>query len=465
MSYYNQLGNLATENNRIEKKHYEYFNVKHGLRNKDGSGVLVGLTNVSSVIGYEKVDEELIPLEGELFYRGINVKDMVNSLEEENRFGFEEAVYLLLFGQLPSKEELDRFFEMMGKMRNIPINFSRDVLQTFRTRDITNALARSVLTFYGMDKKPDDLSVPNQIRQAMSLIARMNTLVPYAYHSIMHGFFHKSLIIHTPDKSLSAAQNFLRLMRADMKYTDVEAHTLDILLLLHADHGGGNNSTFTTRVVSSTNTDTYSAIAASLGALKGPLHGGANVRALNMMEHIIETVGTSPTDDELRSYLFKILKGEVYDQAGKIYGIGHAVYTLSDPRTIVLKRYAQKMAEVKGLEKEFEIFKRVEELAPQVLKDYKEDPDFTVCANVDFYSGFIFSCLEIPTEVYTPLFAMARVAGWCAHRIELMTNKVKIMRPAYKALKSRQENYLALEQRKTLTDMTDFGEDNTPNCH
>jgi len=465
MSYYKQLGNLATKSNQIERDNYEYFNVKDGLRNRDGSGVLVGLTNVSSVIGYEKVDEELLPLEGRLFYRGIDVADLVNSLEKEERYGYEETAFLLLFGRLPSTEETTHFNEVIGKMRNLPLNFSRDVLQTFRTPDITNALARSVLTFYGMDKKPDDLSLPNQIRQGMSLIAKMNTLVPYAYHSIRHGFFNKSLIIHTPDTNLSAAQNFLRLMRNNMEYTEEEARTLDILLLLHADHGGGNNSTFTTRVVSSTNTDTYSAIAASLGSLKGPLHGGANVRALKMMEYIIESVGKTPTDDELRALLFQILKGEVYDKAGKIYGIGHAVYTLSDPRTRILKKYAEKMAILKNRQEEFQIFKQVEELAPQVLKDFKNNPDFVASANVDFYSGFIFSCLEIPTEVYTPMFAMARIAGWCAHRIEVMTNRVKIMRPAYKALKPRQLQYVPLAERKPVMEAKQVTKTKSGKCH
>ena len=447
MTYYDDLGKLSQKNNTIENQAYDLYNVKRGLRNPDGSGVLVGLTTISTVLGYEKIDEEITPMDGKLCYRGITTDKLVRAYENEQRFGFEEVVFLLLFGQLPKEKQLIRFIKLLTRQRHLPLNFPRDVLQTFRTPDITNALARSVLTLYGSEDNPDDLSVGNQVRQAVDLIAKMSTLVPYAYYSIMHAFFNKSLIIHKPDDTLSTAEHFLHLLRADGKYTDLEAKALDILLILHADHGGGNNSTFTTRVVSSTNTDLYSAIAASLGSLKGPLHGGANVRALKMMADLKANVRKRSLKKDVIDYLNRVLKGELFDQAGKIYGIGHAVYTISDPRTIILKEYARKLAEEKGRLADFALYEFVEQTAPGVLRDFKKNPDLMVCANVDFYSGFIFDCLNVPIEVYTPVFAIARIAGWCAHRIEVITNQNKIMRPAYKALK-RQKNYAKIADRR-----------------
>lgn len=446
LEYFNKLGIIAERSNQIDRAQYDKYSVKRGLRNSDGTGVLVGLTNVSAVIGYEKIDEDAIPIEGRLCYRGIDIYDLVSGFEGENRFGFEETVYLLLFGKLPNKDELSRFSHVLGDLRHLPLNFPRDVLQTFRTPDITNALARSVLTLYGSDNNPDDLSVSNQIRQSLDLIAKLNTMVPYAYYSIMHAFFNKSLIIHKPDESLSSAENFLHLLRADSKYSELEARTFDVLLVLHADHGGGNNSTFTTRVVSSTNTDLYSVIAAGLGSLKGPLHGGANVRTLKMMNHLKDKIGKHPSTDVLRNYLFNILKGEEFDKEGIIYGIGHAVFTKSDPRTQILRRYTKKLAAEKGREKDLDLYLQVEEEAPKVLSEYKNRSDLVVSANVDFYSGFVFDCLGIPIEVYTPVFAMARIAGWCAHRIEMMSNESKIMRPAFKALGSKRE-YTSITMR------------------
>ncbi len=434
MNYYEQMGELTKTNNRIDNRNYHLYKVKRGLRNADGSGVLVGLTTVSSVIGYQKVDEELVPMPGHLYYRGIDIADLVQGFEREQRFGFEETVFLLLFGQLPTQSLLEEFHAKLGELRHVRKNFARDVLQTFRTPDIMNALSRSVLTLYGADEDPDNLDVPTQIRQAMDLIAKINTLVPYAYYSIQHGFFNKSLIIHTPDTSLSAAQNFLHLLRPTSEYTDLEAKTLDIALVLHTDHGGGNNSTFTTRVVSSTNTDFYSAIAASLGSLRGPLHGGANIRVAEMMDDLKSKVKNTASDDEVRAYLFKLMQGEAFDRAGKIYGVGHAVYTLSDPRAEILRGYAEKLAKEKGREEEFELYRRVEMLGPDVVREHKNTPDMHISSNVDFYSGFVYDCLGIPREVYTAMFAMARVAGWAAHRVELMSNPGKIMRPAYKSL-------------------------------
>jgi citrate synthase len=446
MDYFSRVSEIAKQANYVDNKHYHYYKVKRGLRNADGSGVLVGLTNVSTVIGYEKVDEEIVPKEGRLYYRGIEVKDLVRGFEMEERYGFEETVFLLFFGKLPNSDELTEFKIHMAKMRNLRINFPRDVLQTFRTPDIMNALARSVLVLYGIDDDPDNLEVPNQVRQAMDLVAKVSTIVPYAYYSIQHGFYNKSLIIHSPDDSLSAAQNFLHLMRPDSKFTEIEARALDMLLVLHADHGGGNNSTFTTRVVSSTGTDFFSAIAAAIGSLKGPLHGGANVRAARMMSDLKANVSNVHSRDEIRDYLFKLLKGEVFDRAGKIYGIGHAVYTLSDPRTVVLREYAKLLAEVKGLAEDFELHELVEKEAPLVLAEYKNQEDLAVSANVDFYSGFIYRCLDIPMEIYTPFFAMARTAGWAAHRLELMCNSERLMRPAYKSLGGL-KNYVPLNER------------------
>ncbi len=446
MDYFRQLGEIAQRNNVIENQYYHRYKVKNGLRNADGSGVLVGLTTVSSVKGYIKVDEELVPVDGQLFYRGFDIADLVKGVEERNDFGFEEVVYLLLFGQLPTKEHLEAFRKEMGLLRQVPMNFARDVLQTFRVNHIMIALARSILVLYGQDETPEDMSIPNQIRQAMNLIAKINTLIPFAYYSIRHAYHNESLILHTPDPAHSAAENFLHLLRPDSQFSDLEAKTLDIAMMLHADHGGGNNSTFTARVVSSTHTDFYSAMAAAVGSLKGPLHGGANERIMGMMDDIKKKVKDPSNEEELRKYLFRILEGKEHDGAGKIYGVGHAVYTMSDPRATVLKRYARDLAKEKGREEEFALYETIERIGPEVLREYRNDPNMIVSSNVDFYSGFVYESMGIPRQVFTPIFAMARIAGWAAHRIEMLTNKNKIMRPAYKSLGGHC-TYTPLEKR------------------
>jgi citrate synthase len=434
MERFETLGEIARHNNEIRPSCYQRYNVKDGLRNADGSGVLVGLTTISAVIGYQKIDEELIPVPGQLKYRGIEVGELVKSFREAGRYGFEETAYLLLFGHRPSMDERLWFEQTLGGMRALPKNFARDVLQTFRTPDIMNALGRSILTLYGIDENPEDLTLGNQVRQAMEMVARVATLVPHAHYSIQQGFHGDSLIIHRPDPALGTAENFLRLLRPDKSFTEVEARVLDTTLVLHADHGGGNNSTFSTRVVSSTLTDTYSALGAAIGSLKGPLHGGANVRVAKMMDDIKERLGPRPKRDALRGYLLDVLAGKALDGSGKIYGLGHAVYTLSDPRALILKEEARDLAVEKGREDDFALYEAVEELAPGVLQEYKNNPDAAVCINVDFYSGFVYDSLRFPREVFTPLFAVGRMPGWTAHRIEMLTNHVKIMRPAYKTV-------------------------------
>ncbi len=453
---YNKWGEIATQKNKVDPKFYHFYRVKRGLRNADGTGVLAGLTTVSQVRGYEKRDEEIVPVEGRLFYRGIDIKDLIEGFEQEKRFGFDETVYLLLFGKLPSEEELAEFAGVMGELRTLPLNFPRDVLQTFRTRDVMNALTRSMLTLYSIDEQADELSVPNQVRQAMELISKINTLVPYAYYSMRQAFFNESLIIHSPDPKLCAAGNFLRLLRPNTEFTELEAKTLDVALILHADHGGGNNSTFTMRVTTSTMTDFYSSAAAALGSLKGPLHGGASGRVASMMANIRDTVGLDSSDTALRDYLFKILRGESYDKQGKLYGLGHAVYTLSDPRAEILREYARKLAKEKGREDEFNLFQRVETIGREAVLEHKNNPAMTVSSNVDFYSGFVYDCLGIPQELYTPLFAVARMVGWSAHRLELMSTSSKLMRPAYKSL-GKDVPYIPMNQR-----VTGQSEDRTP---
>lgn len=448
MERFDTLGEIARTNNEIRPSCYQRYNVKDGLRNADGSGVLVGLTTISAVIGYQKIDEELVPVPGQLKYRGYEVGDLVRGFREAGRQGFEETAYLLLFGHRPSSDERLWFEQTLGEMRALPKNFARDVLQTFRTPDIMNALARSVLTLYSIDPNPEDRALGNQVRQAMEMVARVGTLVAHAFYSIRHGFHGDSLIIHRPDPALGTAENFLRLLRPDRSFTELEARVLDTSLVLHADHGGGNNSTFSTRVVSSTLTDTYSALGAAVGSLKGPLHGGANIRVATMIDDLKERLGVRPKRDAIRAYLLDVLAGKAFDGGGKIYGLGHAVYTLSDPRALILKEEARELATATGREDDFALYEAVEELAPGALQDYKNNPDAAVCINVDFYSGFVYDSLRIPREVFTPLFAVGRMPGWTAHRIEMLTNHVKIMRPAYKTVEStcRPQSTKACEQ-------------------
>jgi len=428
---------------------FDKYNVKRGLRNADHTGVLVGLTNIGDVIGYKKEDDKLIPIDGKLIYRGIDVEDIVKGSLADNRHAFDEVVYLLLTGRLPNKKELAEFMTYLGNLRELPDSFTKNMILTLKGRNVMNMLARSVLGLYTLDDKADDTSIPNVVDQSLNLIAKFPTIIAYSYHTMRHAYMRKTLSIRHPNPNLSTAENFLLMLKGDGKYTQLEADILDLALILHAEHGGGNNSTFTIRVTSSTNTDTYSAVASAICSLKGPLHGGANHEVLSMMDNIKENVKRWDSEKEVREYLLKILNKKAHDRSGKIYGIGHAVYTISDPRTILLKEQAKELAKEKGRLEEFELYSLIEELAPKIFYEFKGDKVAKrVCANVDFYSGFVYSCIGIKEELYTPLFAMSRIAGWCAHRLEeLNFSARRIIRPAYKNVYERQE-YIPLNKRK-----------------
>lgn len=426
------LSELCIENNQIDMSLYDKYEVKRGLRDLNGKGVLTGLTEISEIHASD-VDENGVshPCDGELFYRGVNVKDIIAGFTKDKRFGFEEVTYLLLFGKMPDKKELSDFTKLLGEYRCIPPNFVRDIIMKKPSRDIMNAVARSVLMLYSYDDRADDLSIPNVVRQSLQLISELPLLAVYSYQAYRH--YHKggSLIIHEPDPNLSTAENILHLLRADGKYTPLEAEILDIALVLHAEHGGGNNSTFTTHVVTSSGTDTYSAIAASIASLKGPKHGGANLKVQRMFADIMEHCSDWENKDEICEYLLKILDKQAFDHAGLIYGMGHAVYTLSDPRAVILKKFAKSLSEEKGMQKEFALYELVEREAGNLIMQ-KRQMFKPVCANVDFYSGFVYSMLGIPEELFTPIFAISRVSGWCSHRLEELVNAGKIIRPAYK---------------------------------
>ncbi len=423
--------NLAENNNKIDPALYDKFGVKRGLRNKNGTGVLAGLTEIGNVSGYAIEDGEKIPSHGQLFYRGIDVNDIVDGFQEDDRFGFEEACYLLLFGSLPTKSELEEFNEVLGENRDLPDGFTEDMILKAPSPDIMNKLARSVLATYSYDQEPDDTSIDNMLRQCIQLIARFPILVAYAFQAKSHYYDDKSLYIHNTTTHLSTAENFLHMLRMDNSFTKAEAELLDLCLVLHAEHGGGNNSAFTTRVVSSSGTDTYSAVAAAIGSLKGPKHGGANNKVRQMMDDVKENVKNWEDEAEIESYLTKILKKEANDHSGLIYGMGHAIYTLSDPRAVMLKKKAHALAIEKDMMKEFRLYEIIEKLAPEVFSKVKGSTK-DICANVDFYSGFVYSMLQIPPELYTPIFAIARIGGWCAHRIEEFYGANRIIRPAYK---------------------------------
>ncbi|MBN2339872.1 MAG: citrate synthase [Deltaproteobacteria bacterium] len=444
-NFFKALSSEVMQNDSISDEMFKKYNVKRGLRNENGSGVLVGLTEISSVMGYTKYDEEIIPCEGKLYYRGFDVNDLISDGHCEKHVLFEETAYLLLAGKLPTQKELKFFRELLAQNRELPKNFVRDNLSTFRTRDIMNALARSVLTFYSNDKNPDDISLDNLLRQSVELVAKVPSVVAYAYRVYLEAYRGKSLIIHRPNIEYTTAEDFLSLIRDDGQFTDTEARVLDAALVLHADHGGGNNSTFTTRVVTSSGTDTYSAIAAAMGSLKGPLHGGANLYVMKMMDDIKQNVKDWTDKEQLRSYVLKILNKEVGDGSGKIFGFGHAVYTMSDPRAVILKQYAQQLAEEKNRRDEFALYTLMEEVVPEAFAEFKGGSKI-VAPNVDFFSGFVYDCLGIPREVYTPLFAMARTAGWVSHRIEEILVQKRIMRPAYKNVTTIR-NYVPIEQR------------------
>ncbi|HQA57937.1 MAG TPA: citrate/2-methylcitrate synthase [Acetivibrio sp.] len=440
-----ELSDLASKSSRIDPELFTKYEVKRGLRDLDGKGVLVGLTEIGEVHSYIIDENEIIPVPGRLIYRGIDIFDLVDGFIADGRFGFEETAYLLLFGDLPNKEQLNDFEKLLSFYRNLPEAFLNDMILKLPGKNIMNMLARSVLAYYSYDDNPDDTSVKNVLRQCIRLIACMPTIAVYAYQAISHYYRKKSLVIHSPKPELSTAENILRMLRPDKKYSKLEATLLDLALVLHAEHGGGNNSTFVTHVVTSTGTDTYSAIAAALGSLKGPKHGGANIKVCEMFEDLKQNVKDWNDDEEIQNYLMKVLNKEAFDRAGLIYGIGHAVYSISDPRCVLLKEQAEKLAKEKGVEAEFALYDKVENLAPQVIskvrKIYKG-----VSANVDFYSGFVYEMLGLPRELYTPIFAISRMTGWAAHRIEEIVNAGKIIRPAYKSVAKRRE-YVSIEKR------------------
>lgn len=429
----------------INPELYQKYEVKRGLRDISGKGVLAGLTEIGEVHSYIIDENEMIPVPGRLIYRGIDINDLVDGFWSEDRFGFEETSYLLLFGELPDKEKLVDYEEMLVKFRKLPEGFVRDMIMKAPSKDMMNVMARSVLSMYSFDENPDDISVKNILRQSLQMIAYLPLIAVYGYKAYMHYHGNKSLIIRDPKPELSTAENILRMLRPDKKYTRLEARILDLALVLHAEHGGGNNSSFTTHVVTSSGTDTYSTVAAALGSLKGPRHGGANIKVTQMFEEIKSSVKDWTDDDEVSAFLEKILNKEAFDKSGLIYGIGHAVYSVSDPRAEIFKAQLKQLAKDKDMEDEFNLYLKVAELAPKVIgkkrKIYKG-----VSPNVDFYSGFVYSMMGIPQELFTPIFALSRIVGWSAHRIEEIVNRGKIIRPAYKSIAKRR-TYSALKDR------------------
>ncbi len=425
-----QLGQLCAANGTIDRELYAKYDVKRGLRDINGKGVLAGLTEISEICSNVTVNGETRPCDGKLYYRGVDVEEIVKGFIDDNRFGFEEVVYLLMFGTLPDVQQLNQIKRLLASYRNLPRDFTRDVILKAPSTDMMNALARSVLTLYSYDPNADDTSLSNVLRQCLQLIAQFPVLSVYSYQAYSHYHRNRSLYIHSPRPDLSTAENILYMLRPDSCYTALEAKLLDMSLVLHAEHGGGNNSSFTTHVVSSSGTDTYSAIAAALGSLKGPKHGGANIKVVKMFDDMKLHIKDYSDEDEIRAYLVRLLHGEAFDGAGLIYGMGHAVYSISDPRARVFKGFVEKLSEEKDRLAEFKLYSMVEKLAPEVIAQerriYKG-----VSANVDFYSGFVYSMLGLPKKLYTPIFAIARIAGWSAHRMEELVNPSKIIRPAY----------------------------------
>ena len=440
------LAGLSEKSGEIDPELYSRYDVKRGLRDLNGKGVLAGLTQISRITAKKLVDGQEVPDTGRLYYRGREITDLVRGFSSENRFGFEEIAYLLLFGDLPDKVQLQSFSDILSSYRNsLPNHFVRDIIMTAPSDDMMNVLARSVLTLYSYDTMADDLSLPNVLRQCLQLIAMLPLISVYGYQTYQHYYNGKSLIIRQPDEKLSFAENILSILRKGGKYTDLEAKLLDICLVLHMEHGGGNNSSFTTHVVTSSGTDTYSVFAAALGSLKGPRHGGANIKVVHMMDDLKVHVKDWTDDEEIAAYLRAVLSRDAFDHSGLIYGIGHAIYSVSDPRAEILKVFARYLSAEKHLEKEYELYRAVERLAPGVIAErsrmYKG-----VSANVDFFSGFVYQMLGLPTELYTPIFAIARSVGWSAHRMEELTNRGKIIRPAYEAVAENTE-YVPLDKR------------------
>ena len=436
---------VCRDNCEIEKDLYKELGVKRGLRDVNGVGVLAGLTNISCIKSSEIIDGEKVPCEGKLFYRGYDIYELVDGFMKRDAFGFEEITYLLLFGKLPDETQLKEFKEILSQSMTLPKNFTRDVILKAPSKDIMNTLTKSILTLASYDENASDISMENVLRQCLMLISVLPMMAVYGYHGYNHYVNDDSLYIHRPDPDCSMAENILRMLRPDKSYTELEARVLDIALVLHMEHGGGNNSTFTTHVVTSSGSDTYSVIAAALSSLKGPKHGGANIKVVEMMQDLRKNVDDLSDEGQVEEYLRKLLHKEAFDQKGLIYGMGHAVYSISDPRAQIFKAFVKKLAFAKGREKDFELYSMIETLAPKVIADERKIYK-GVSANVDFYSGFVYSMLDIPLELFTPIFAMARIVGWSAHRLEELTNVDKIIRPAYQSVQDEKE-YIEMEER------------------
>jgi citrate synthase len=440
-----KLTETARKNNLIKPSEYQKWVVMRGLRTPAGAGVLAGLTEIGDVHGFVVDEQVKVPVEGRLCYRGYDVKNLVSGCQRDKRFGFEEACYLLLFGSLPTSTQLEGFTALIDETRTLPTGFTENMILDNPSRDIMNKLARCILVLYSFDKKAEDRSLKNILRQCICLISRFPTLAAYGYQAKAHYYDNQSLFIHKPEPGKSTAENLLMMTRPDQQYTQTEAELLDLSLILHAEHGGGNNSSFTAHVVSSSDTDTYSAIAAAIGSLKGAKHGGANIKVRRMMENIKQHVKNWDDENEVTAYLAKIIKRKAFDKSGLIYGIGHAVYTLSDPRAVLLKKKAEKLAKEKDRLAEFKLYSLIERLAPLVFADVKKS-DKVVAANVDFYSGFVYNMLGIPSSMFTPIFAVARIAGWSAHLLEERVSGGRIYRPAYKNV-IRQKKYARISER------------------
>ena len=439
------LSDKCLTNGSIDKSLYEQHNVNRGLRDRHGNGVVTGLTSISEITAYKTENGEKVPCDGKLLYRGYNIFDLVGGDVKEKRLGFEETAYLLLFDELPNESELNDFSELLGMMRVLPTNFVRDVIMKAPSKDIMNTMTRSILTLASYVENTSNLSIENVLRQCLMLISEFPMLAVYGYHAYNHYECDDSMYIHRPDPKLSTAENILLMLRPDKKYSPLEAQVLDVALMLHMEHGGGNNSTFTTHVVTSAGSDTYSVMAAALSSLKGPKHGGANIKVVEMIKDLKENVSDCSDRDQIKEYLLKLLNKEAFDKSGLIYGMGHAVYSKSDPRAVIFKRFVQQIAEEKGRMDDFALYSAVEDLAPQVIAE-KRKIYKGVSPNVDFYSGFVYSMLDIPSELYTPMFAIARIVGWSAHRIEELINADKIIRPAYKSVLS-EKNYIDMKDR------------------
>ena len=446
-NFIDKLSKLTVDNDPIDPALYEKFNVKRGLRYADGRGVLVGLTKIGDVVGYY-IDEagNKVAIPGKLIYRGYNVEDIVKDAELHHQFGFEQCVYLLLFGQLPTQSQLDEFSSFLGSLRSLPEYFTEDMIMKAPSSDIMNKIARGVLASYSYDPDPENRDVANILRQCIELISRFSTLAAYGYQAKRRYYDGKSMYIHNPLPELSTSENFLRLTRNDKSYTRLEAEILDLALILHAEHGGGNNSSLTIHVVSSADTDTYSAVAAAVGSLKGRRHGGANIRVIEMMDNIKENVKDWSSEKEVSDYIRKIAQKEAFDHTGLVYGMGHAVYTISDPREVLLKQKAKELAKEKGFMDEFNLYDTIERVTPKIIQEVHHS-DKPICANVDLYSGFVYSMLDIPRELFTPIFAISRIAGWSAHRIEEIISGGRIYRPAYKNV-SAERKFIPLTERK-----------------